>query len=1087
MTAISKIQASLAQTTQETTFALANANFDFSLIKITAPEEYVPLSLALPDKKRTEAETGSVHVTARRLGSLFHSMLPETPKLIEAYGKRASEIAESLTKNSDPRETYGPFQEYVGIDGTSIWAAATSSSAAIACHLLACMLACYWLPREATTMTDLLSYVSWVELVSERKRKLEEKVTNSDLFDLTEAVSSRLTLDEHHLAAWDNSARAWLAAANDSPVIQTRQRAVMGLLDKVQGTVHNQKDVYTSVTETWAVALDILEKVIGGMSCSISDGAVIVALMSWHLYPDLILYPETHKISQKDHLVPSSQITIGLARPVIQEGQVTNGVEWSLSLAHLRYYGNAGITSRSLGCTPSGGSKFTIDEFTLVFIGALIGQWSQVEEVTLPSAIEFIVFALTKVDEAIHTIVRDVSSLKQRSWIKLVLTSLRAFEANNKEAQRKAKALLNLGWRYHDMVNLPGTFGRVTHYESFGMGSVDFCQALRQPEDQDAWIRDYISRFKKDDSHRTSTAGKYACLILAQLDHSIQEVILYPRNPQKLVHLGITECEEFSELRSDGGYVLCLAAGTIPRFEDGYMDIRPVLNWTEPPKPVERLFGKTNEGHINTIHGQKLGFHLSPIGRTHSHVILKTSDKNAPCATNVRNDQVRQYLQRTLDPFGLMQFFARSRFYSFMRWLSAINELYRDLPGASINPTLVQHRLPTSILAPNLNQNYTISDVFGHSFRQRDALKLVAMLETGKDVERCEGIYDWGRTLAISVENRLYIHPKIVGSPHSLLSTDFSIRCVQGNIGRPGLAIIGLMTHPTDLNLRSANPQYWQLVNHDYFDGKLDDRFPGTSMHLRLTGFSRLVDYGGHHRISDGVIVDAVISSFDQGQWIGDIDVLGALASRSGLRTTIYSPGTPPIWRWTFHTINRDSECNKTTLSEPSRELVAIDNWEELLSPHPSIPGVIRCYGNWQARLTAISLCRQLDYQAFAFEDHGCWECAFKIMDEFTAPRSRRNSSSSGSRASAHSEPKTESVTEAAEDHTAGDSKHVDSDDVTPGQQDQNLDLRDPSAVSTDEHINDDSDSASSSDEIDSPSSHVSHKRSNKRPVIFIL
>ncbi|KAI0149554.1 hypothetical protein GGR57DRAFT_224806 [Xylariaceae sp. FL1272] len=152
MSAISKIQASLAQTTQETTFALANANFDFSLIKITAPEEYKALSLALPDKKRSEAEHGSIHVTARRLGSLFHTVLPKTPKLMEAYGKRASEIAQSFNTNSQPPESYGPFQEYVGVDGTSIWAAATSSPAAIACHLLACMLACCWRPEEATAM-----------------------------------------------------------------------------------------------------------------------------------------------------------------------------------------------------------------------------------------------------------------------------------------------------------------------------------------------------------------------------------------------------------------------------------------------------------------------------------------------------------------------------------------------------------------------------------------------------------------------------------------------------------------------------------------------------------------------------------------------------------------------------------------------------------------------------------------------------------------------------------------------------------------------------------------------------------------------
>jgi hypothetical protein len=79
MNTIGKIQASLASATQETTLALANANFDFSLVKIEAPAEYRELGLALHEKKRSEAENGSVHITAQRLGSLFHSILPETP------------------------------------------------------------------------------------------------------------------------------------------------------------------------------------------------------------------------------------------------------------------------------------------------------------------------------------------------------------------------------------------------------------------------------------------------------------------------------------------------------------------------------------------------------------------------------------------------------------------------------------------------------------------------------------------------------------------------------------------------------------------------------------------------------------------------------------------------------------------------------------------------------------------------------------------------------------------------------------------------------------------------------------------------
>ncbi|KAK8098775.1 uncharacterized protein PG998_012016 [Apiospora kogelbergensis] len=131
MDVIGKVQASIAAASQETTIALANANFDMSLIRIEAPQEYKALGSALAKRKRNIAEDGPAHVTARRLGTLFQGILPETPNLIRAYGTRASEIAQSPVVNPKGTDAHGPFKDYVGVDGTSIWAAATSGSAAI--------------------------------------------------------------------------------------------------------------------------------------------------------------------------------------------------------------------------------------------------------------------------------------------------------------------------------------------------------------------------------------------------------------------------------------------------------------------------------------------------------------------------------------------------------------------------------------------------------------------------------------------------------------------------------------------------------------------------------------------------------------------------------------------------------------------------------------------------------------------------------------------------------------------------------------------------------------------------------------------
>lgn len=101
---------------------------------------------------------------ARKLGALFDQILPKTPLLIEAYGLRTSEIAISTGGEEHSRPFYAMFADEVGIGATTIWAAGTSGSAAIAVHLLACMLARMFPGSEATSI--------WVELVEERKKEL---------------------------------------------------------------------------------------------------------------------------------------------------------------------------------------------------------------------------------------------------------------------------------------------------------------------------------------------------------------------------------------------------------------------------------------------------------------------------------------------------------------------------------------------------------------------------------------------------------------------------------------------------------------------------------------------------------------------------------------------------------------------------------------------------------------------------------------------------------------------------------------------------------------------------------------------------
>lgn len=159
---LGRLTNSLVAGTNENTFALANINLDFALFKLEAPKEFKALGSSLSILRRKSAEEGHPHQIARWLGALFEDVIPPTPRLVAAYGSRVSEIIKKPGINPEGSSKDGPFQKFVGADGTSIWAAATSGASSVGVHLLACMLAMAWDSREAVAI--------WIELVAERKR-----------------------------------------------------------------------------------------------------------------------------------------------------------------------------------------------------------------------------------------------------------------------------------------------------------------------------------------------------------------------------------------------------------------------------------------------------------------------------------------------------------------------------------------------------------------------------------------------------------------------------------------------------------------------------------------------------------------------------------------------------------------------------------------------------------------------------------------------------------------------------------------------------------------------------------------------------
>jgi hypothetical protein len=412
---LGRIQAGFAQASQELTVAAANFNIDFTLFKYEAPSEYQTIGNTLTPSRVREAETGPIHATARRLGALFEVVCPETPNLIKAYGIRASEISKEMSETgldvSPGRNRNWIGTEYGGVDATSIWAAATSRKAALPVHLLACIIARMWTNTEATSV--------WVEIVAERKREIRSKFEEDDHVSvaLASAIQQEITRDQ--LSKWDASARAWLQTADKARQRQYKQFLL--IVKNLSIAIHQESaSLFSNVIYVWTSALAAMEGLISGTSYVVREGPVLVGLSAWHIFPDMVVFDTPSgntEILMNDPLVKRGGIlSLGISDPGRRESQ---GIYWSLSLAHHKFYGEAVRRTRRLDVD---GSRLSLNELFLVCIGSLLRCWNIPKQGTKSSV---------KILQAIS----KTFPLENQDWQHTLKNPLQTCVAEDKEAQ----------------------------------------------------------------------------------------------------------------------------------------------------------------------------------------------------------------------------------------------------------------------------------------------------------------------------------------------------------------------------------------------------------------------------------------------------------------------------------------------------------------------------------------------------------------------------------------------------------------------------------------------------------------------------
>ncbi|KAG4439468.1 hypothetical protein IFR05_005047 [Cadophora sp. M221] len=451
MSSFSRITAALASATNELTVAAANFSFDFSLMTVEAPTEFHPLGETLSEQRRDEAENGIAHVTAQKLGALFKEIPPHTPELVKAYDNRVSEIPQLAAAKVHPPSASAIFASHAGADGTSIWAAATSGHEALPIQLLSCMLARLWNGPEATSV--------WVELVKERQLEIAKKCEKGE-----------------SLSEWDASARAWLRTADE--VKKLKQTQLMLIIDNLDIPVNHDMRVYSSVMAAWKTALDSLERMVVGMPQSLhQDGAIFLGLAAWHLYPDLLVLSgleEAKSIRIQDSLIaPGGILTIGLQ---LERKPDSKGIYWSLSLAHLRYYGDPVLRQRKFA---RDSSRIHLEQLMQVAIASLSTYWKTAGCDSLSTAA--ILMAVGELIDRVHETTKEGNLSPEQisckrfgqlgpNWLQTLITGAKSITDATGAERDVLLRLLNVGEKHGKDFLIPMRKGSPTFLDPvFGL------------------------------------------------------------------------------------------------------------------------------------------------------------------------------------------------------------------------------------------------------------------------------------------------------------------------------------------------------------------------------------------------------------------------------------------------------------------------------------------------------------------------------------------------------------------------------------------------------------------------------------------
>ncbi len=299
----------------------------------------------------------------------------------------------------------------------------------------------------------------------------------------------------------------------------------------------------------------------------------------------------------------------------------------------------------------------------------------------------------------------------------------------------------------------------------------------------------------------------------------------------------------------------------------------------------------------------------------------------------------------------------KSQYSSSLSFLADVQLLYNQFAGATISIEIFNRPLNIEwwyrSRPPSPRPN-------AHSFSRSEAFASITLFETGMvDVPP----RDLSKVLAVAEGNSIFVAKPLLSDPWTACYGS-EIEMLTGNVGKLGLT---LLVPPPRPRLKKLNIDTYHVINHAPFNGKLEDSFAHTTLHLSFTQYEQPVSTKAYiMKESQAYFRESLVSVHDHGQWVGHVDILSMFED-------------PLIFRIPLCKGQHNRIVQFDPSQTPTQGLVVIDDWYELLDP-PNIDAIFRAHDNWVARLAAAAVGVQKRRRTILLSPNFCWNCAYEEL-----------------------------------------------------------------------------------------------------------